>query len=537
MRRLSCRSVPEHEQPARRQRLLLQPRHLRADLRRPRVAFALARILDVGELLPDAHVGVAAELDVGAAAGHVGGDGHRPRHPRLPDDVGLLLVVAGIEDGEHLGLGRAVIAAVERGKGIGVGEVVLLPARLAQPLGQLLRLLDRRRAHQHRLALLLALLDQDQDRAVFLRRRAVDLVVVVDAHHRLVGRHLQHFEIVDVEELVGFRQRRAGHAGELLVHAEIVLERDRRQRLVLRLDRLALLGLQGLVQPFRIAPPRHHAAGELVDDHDLAVTHDVVLVALEQLMRPQGLVDVVDGRDVLHVVERVALEQLGAAQHLLHLLHAGFGQRHRALFLVDLVVGLLQLGDVGVDGVVELGAIIKRTGDDQRGPGLVDQDRVDFVHDGEDVPALDHVLHPVLHVVAQVVEAELVVGAVGDVGVVGDLALLVVHAVDDDADLEAEEIVDLPHPFGIALGEVVVHRHHVHAAPGERVQIDRQRRHQRLAFAGLHLRDAALVQDHAADELDVEMPLPERALRRPRDRWRRPRPGGRRGWFRPRSAS
>ena len=59
---------------------------------------------------------------------------------------------------------------------------------------------------------------------------------------------------------------------------------------------------------------------------------------------------------------------------------------------------------------------------------------IHFVDDGEDVPALDHVLHAVLHVVAQVVEAELVIGAVGDVAVVGLLALLVVEPVHDDAD-------------------------------------------------------------------------------------------------------
>ena len=119
---------------------------------------------------------------------------------------------------------------------------------------------------------------------------------------------------------------------------------------------------------------------------------------------------------------------------------------------------------------------------------------------------------PVLHVVAQIVEAELVVGAVGDVAVVGLLALLVVEPVHDDADGEAEEAVDLAHPFGVALGEVVVDGDDVHAAAGERVEIDRQRRDQRLAFAGLHLGDLAFVQDHAADQLHVEMALAERAL-------------------------
>ena len=80
------------------------------------------------------------------------------------------------------------------------------------------------------------------------------------------------------------------------------------------------------------------------------------------------------------------------------------------------------------------------------------------------------------------------------------------------ADGEAEELVDLPHPLGVALGEVVVDGDDVDAAAGERVEIDRQRGDQRLAFAGLHLGDPAVVQDHAADELDVEMALAERAL-------------------------
>ena len=259
--------------------------------------------------------------------------------------------------------------------------------------------------------------------AVFLRVGAIDLVVLVEARERHVGRHFEHFEIVDVEELVGFGQRRAGHAGELLVHAEVVLERDRGERLVLGLDRLVLLRLERLMQPFRIAPARHHAAGELVDDDDLAVAHDVVLVALEQLVGAQGLVDVMHRRNVLDVVEDLALEQLGVAQPLLHLLHADFGQIDGALLLVDLVIGLVEPRNEGVDGVVEIRAVVERAGDDQRRARLVDQDRVDLVDDRVDMAALHHVLQPVLHVVAQIVEAELVVGAVGDVAGIGGLAL------------------------------------------------------------------------------------------------------------------
>ena len=130
------------------------------------------------------------------------------------------------------------------------------------------------------------------------------------------------------------------------------------------------------------------------------------------------------------------------------------------------------------------------------------------------MPALHHVLDVVFHVVAQVVEAELVVGAVGDVGRVGGAPLGGLQPVHDHADGEPEERVDAAHPFRVALGEVVVDGDDVDAAAGERVQVDGEGGDERLAFAGLHLGDRAFVQDHAADELHVEVPLAERALRR-----------------------
>ncbi len=136
----------------------------------------------------------------------------------------------------------------------------------------------------------------------------------------------------------------------------------------------------------------------------------------------------------------------------------------------------------------------------------------DLVDDRVDVPALDHVLQPVLHVVAQIVEAQFVVGGIGDVAVVFVLALLVVETVHDDADSEAEELVDLAHPLGVALGQVIVDGDDVDAAARQRVQIDRQGGDQGLAFAGLHLRDPAVVQDHSADQLHVEVALTQRSL-------------------------
>ena len=68
---------------------------------------------------------------------------------------------------------------------------------------------------------------------------------------------------------------------------------------------------------------------------------------------------------------------------------------------------------------VLVGGLVGGAGDDERGAGFVDEDGVHFVDDGVVVAALHAILDFELHVVAQVVEAELIVGAVGDVGGVG----------------------------------------------------------------------------------------------------------------------
>ena len=451
-------------------------------------------------LLARHELGVAAEQDVGAAAGHVGGDRHRALASGLRDDLGFLRVVLGVQDD-------------------------VLDAAQLQQLREPLRLLDRDRADEHRPALLLLLDDVGDDRLVLFLLGPVDRVGLFDAPQLAVGRDDHDVELVDLVELLGFGVGRAGHAGELAVLAEVVLERDRRERLVLALDLDLLLGLDRLVQPVAPAAPGHQAAGELVDDDDLAVLDHVIDVELEQRVRAQRLLDVVEQGHVRRVVEPAGPRRQPMAEHLLGLRHPGFRQRDGLVLLVDEVVaGLLELfavlgldvalrdgagrelGDDPVDLVVQVGRLFGGPGDDERRPRFVDEDAVDFVDDREVVPALHVVREVELHVVAEVVEAELVVRAVGDVAGVGDLAFLVVEVVLDDADRHPEEPVDAAHPLRVAAGQVVVDRDDVDALALERVQIGRQRRDERLAFAGLHLGDLAAVQDDAADELDVEVP-------------------------------
>ncbi len=327
-------------EPAGLDRLLLEDGDLGADGGLLGVALLLRgrRV----EFLLDAHLDVAAELNVGAAAGHVGGDGDGAGDAGFRDDERLLLVVARVEDGEILRRLAGARGRIERGHRVRLGEVDLLVAAALEHFGQVLRLLDRGRADQHRLHLGVGFLDLAHHRAQLLFVGAIDLVVLVEAIDRLIGRNFDDDQLVDLGEFVGLGRRRAGHAREFLVEAEIVLEGDRGEGDVLRLNRDALLGLERLMQAFRIAPARHHAAGEFVDDDDLVVAHDIVLVELEQLVRAQGLIDVVDEGRVGGFVERSFLHQPGRAQQRLDVLVADLGQVDGALLLVDVEVLALQ---------------------------------------------------------------------------------------------------------------------------------------------------------------------------------------------------
>jgi hypothetical protein len=145
---------------------------------------------------------------------------------------------------------------------------------------------------------------------------------------------------VDLVELVLLRLGGARHAAELVVHPEVVLDGDGGQRLGLGLDRDPLLGLHRLVQPVGPAPPGHHAAGELVHDHHLAVLHHVLLVAVEERVRLQELVDDVDplalvGVLALQRVLRVALLVERERFVLLHPVHRlGDVGNHEGLVVV-----------------------------------------------------------------------------------------------------------------------------------------------------------------------------------------------------------
>ena len=172
------------------------------------------------------------------------------------------------------------------------------------------------------------------------------------------------------------------------------------------------------------------------------------------------------------------------------------------------------------------------TTDDEWRPGLVNEDVVHFVHDRKGVATLCPSFEFGDHVVSQVVEAELVVRAVGDVGGVrlpacdGAQARGALFAADefsvvevrgvvgDDAERDAEKGEERAHPLRVASRQVVVDGDDVYAVAREGVCGSGEWSNERLPFARAHLGDLSLMKDDCAEDLYVVRTQTDRAFRR-----------------------
>ena len=278
------------------------------------------------------------------------------------------------------------------------------------------------------------------------------------------------------------------------------------------------------MQAVGIPPARHDAAGEGIDDQDFSVLDHIVTVPDQQVVGPQSQIHVVLQLHVLQVRNVVHAEEPFCSAD------AGLGQND-PLFLFDhnKVAGLLllhagddiQLGKLlqvpppgqaarqRITGLVKAGGAGALTGDDQRCSGVVDQHRVHLVDDGIVEAALHHLIPADGHIVPQVVEPQLAVCHVCNIAAVGRLALRGIHTAQHGAHRQAQELMDPAHLIRVALCQIIVDRDHMDAFARQRVEIGRQRGHQRLALAGTHLGNAALMQHDAANDLRGEMLHPQ----------------------------
>ena len=224
-------------------------------------------------------------------------------------------------------------------------------------------------------------------------------------------------------------------------------------------------------------------------------------------MCAQRLIDVVENFHIRDIGKIVHSEQVFTAPK------SFLRQRDGAVLFIDLIIDVAaEFRDDLVETVVLVGRFLARPGDNQRCSRFVDENRVDFVHDCILMGALNAMRQIELHVVAQIVETELVVGSIRDIGTVGFPPFIVVQAVLDNPNGESQKFVQASHPLGVAPGQIIVDRYDVNPFAFQGIQICGKRCDQRLTFTCLHFRNAALMQHNSTDKLHVEMPHVERAL-------------------------
>ncbi len=243
-------------------------------------------------------LGVAAEHDVGPAAGHVGGDGDGLVAAGLGDDVGLQFMEFGVQD-------------------------LMRNAILFEHPGEDLGFFNRDGPHQGGLSFAMTLFDLGDHRLKFFLPGLVNAIRVILPLQSLIGGDHNAVQIVDLLELVGLGVGGARHAGQFGVHPEIILKGDGRERLVFPLDLDALFRLHGLVQSVGPAPSRHEASGELIDDDHLIVPHHVIDVDGEKLLGLQRL------QDMMTVFDGVHLVHVRDTKQSCRLFFAGFRKRNR----------------------------------------------------------------------------------------------------------------------------------------------------------------------------------------------------------------
>ena len=456
----------------------------------------LVVIAGLGQVVLGHVFGVAAQHNVGTTACHIGGDGNTAGTAGLGYDAGFFFVVLGVQ---HL-MGNAL--PLQHGR-------------------QQFALFNGYGTYQNRLFFGVAFLNLADDGHVLAPLGTEDLVFVVKADHGAVGGNFNDVQVVNGAELFLFGECGTGHAGQLLVHAEVVLEGDGGQGLAFAVNGNALLGFDGLMQTLGIAAAKHQAAGELVDDDDLAVADHVVDILAHTTVRLNGLVDMVQQGGIFRLGNGAALEILLG----LHRAAGGDGGGF-ALFIHQVVGGDVVLAFLfvyldhfksgkgagkAVGLLIQIGRLVALAGDDQGSTGFVDENGVHLVHNAKEMAALNHIFLIDGHIVTEIVKAHLVVGAVGNVGGVCSLALFLGQVVDDDTALQAHKAIDIAHPLALILGQIVVDGNDVHTLAGQCIQVSGQRGGQGLTFTGAHLGDAALMQDNTTDQLHPEGILTQNA--------------------------
>ena len=387
--------------------------------------------------------------------------------------------------------------------------------------------MNRRSTNQDRLTTAISLMHSGNHSRPLCRLRQIHSVLFIHTLDWFVRRNPNDRQSVDRFEFLRRCNGSTCHTSFLLILIEEILERDRRHRLCLTLNINMFLGLQSLMQAIRKTPAFHDTACKTVHQHHGAVFDHVIPVTLIQRMCLQSH---------LHMMAEHQMLRIGIIlqiQNLLNLSDTPVRQVHAAVFFIDhIIAGLLssiagqriQLADLTrtcaalqllhqvITLPVKLQSRAFHAGDNQRRPGLVDQYRIDFVHDRIKKTPLHAALLIHRHVITQIVEPQFIVRHIRDIAGICLLTAQQVHSLQNHAHRYTEKPVDPSDIHRITVGQIIIDGHNMHATARQTHQIRRKSCHKGLTLASLHLSNMPLIKGNTAQNLNVIRIQSDRAI-------------------------
>ncbi|CAB4800733.1 unannotated protein [freshwater metagenome] len=194
-------------------------------------------------------------------------------------------------------------------------------------------------------------------------------VCLVNTHHLSIGWDRNNLQPIGIHQLGCFGLRSTGHAGEFVVHAEIILQGDSCERLVFFFDLDALFGLNRLVNTLTPTTAFKNSTCKFVDNFYFTILDDVVLIALIQHGCFEGHLQ------LMHQVLLHFVIQVGDAKLLFYLFDSGLGWHHDALVFFNFIIDVsLERPDDRSKLVIRLGRIGNASRNNQWSTSLVNQD-------------------------------------------------------------------------------------------------------------------------------------------------------------------
>ena len=194
--------------------------------------------------------------------------------------------------------------------------------------------------------------------------------------------------------------------------------------------------LDCLMQALVVAATYHDTTGKFVNDKHFAVADDIVLVALHNEMRFQSR---------LYVVIKIGVFKIGEVCYVeksFSLFDTLIGEHDSLFFFLDReILTLSALTSKVVRTLIKFAGLSSSARNNERSSRLVDKNRVHLVDDCVIEFALHFVRLSHNHIVAQKVEAEFVVGAIGYVALIRLSLILGAHLRHYDADGKSQKSV------------------------------------------------------------------------------------------------